>query len=350
MIEYVKTAAKRGLDASALPLAGDFVPNSFEARERGLPMNVFGGIEAGGTKFVCGIGTGADDLQVARIATETPEATIANAVAFFQERAAGRLQAIGIGSFGPVDLHPESATFGYITSTPKLAWRNCDLVGAIRAALRVPVGFDTDVNAAALGEARWGAAQGLSDFLYLTVGTGIGGGEMVNGRVLHGLMHPEMGHIRIPHDLARDPYRGCCPYHGDCLEGLASGPAMEERWGVAADRLPPEHPGWQLEAHYLALALNTWVCTLSPRRLLLGGGVMQQPHLFDMIRKELTEILNGYIQMSEITEDNEQFVTAPRLGARAGVLGALVLAEQAFRGLPADAASSGAAVWAGENE
>jgi fructokinase len=202
------------------------------------------------------------------------------------------------------------------------------------------VGFDTDVNAAALGEARWGAAQGLSDFLYLTVGTGIGGGAVVNSRVLHGLLHPEMGHIRIPHDLTKDPYRGCCPYHGDCLEGLASGPAMEERWRAPADRLPVGHAAWRLEAHYLALALNTWVCTLSPQRVLLGGGVMQQPHLFDMIRKELAEILNGYIQMTEITEANDRFVTAPQLGARAGVLGALALAEQVF----------GAAVCGGENK
>lgn len=294
-------------------------------------MDLFGGIEAGGTKFVCGIGTGPDDLRIARIATESPETTIANTVAFFREHAGNRLRAVGIGSFGPVDLHSESRTFGYITSTPKLAWRNFDLVGSIRTALGVPVGFDTDVNAAAVGEARWGAAQGLSDFLYLTVGTGIGGGALVHGAVLHGLLHPEMGHIRIPHDLSKDPYPGCCPYHGDCLEGLASGPAMEERWGIPAHLLPADHPAWRLEAHYLALALNTWVCTLSPRRLLLGGGVMQQPHLFDMIRRELAELLNGYIQMSEITEENNCFVMAPRLGARAGVLGSLVLAEQALR-------------------
>lgn len=309
-------------------------------------MNLLGGIEAGGTKFVCGIGTGPENLEVFRIATESPDATVANAVEFFRERAGDRLQAVGIGSFGPVDLHSDSPTFGYITSTPKLNWRNFDLVGAIRNALHVPVGFDTDVNAAALGEARWGAAQDVSDFVYLTVGTGVGGGAVVQGNVLHGLLHPEMGHIRIPHNFTRDPYRGGCPYHGDCLEGLASGPAIEQRWGAPADRLPADHPAWSLEAHYLALALNAWVCTLSPKRLLLGGGVMQQPHLFGLIRRELADILNGYIQMSEITEENDRFVTAPRLGARAGVLGALVLAEQAHRA----ATSSNAEVWAGEHE
>jgi fructokinase len=236
---------------------------------------------------------------------------------------------VGIGSFGPVDLHPESPAYGHITSTPKPGWRNCDLAGVVRRALAVPVGFDTDVNAAALGEARWGAAQGLSDFLYLTVGTGIGGGAIVHGRVLHGLLHPEMGHIRIPHDLAEDPYRGCCPYHGDCLEGLASGPAIAARWGVPASDLPPGHPAWALEAHYLALALVVWVCTLSPKRIVLGGGVMQQSHLFDLIRTELARLLNGYIQVRELSDGLDRFVIPPQLGPRAGILGALVLAEAA---------------------
>jgi fructokinase len=183
------------------------------------------------------------------------------------------------------------------------------------------VAFDTDVNGAALGEARWGAAQGVSDFLYLTVGTGIGGGAMVNGRLLHGLGHPEMGHIRIPHDAARDPFPGVCPFHGDCLEGLASGPAIQARWGVPAPELPPDHAAWALEAHYLALALANWMYTLSPKLILIGGGVAEQSQLFDQIRQELAGILNGYIQGCEIA--------APGLGSRAGVLGALALAEQA---------------------
>lgn len=290
---------------------------------------MFGAIEAGGTKFMCGTGTGPDDLATLQLPTTSPEATVEAAIAFLRGQRGQRLWAVGIGSFGPVDLHAASPTYGYITSTPKLAWANFDLAGAVRKALDVPVGFDTDVNAAALGEARWGAAQGLSDFLYLTVGTGIGGGAIVHGRVLHGLLHPEMGHIRIPHDAAQDPYPGCCPYHGDCLEGLASGPAMEARWGMPARALPPGHPGWALEAHYLALGLATWVCTLSPQRIILGGGVMQQPHLFDLIREELQRLLNGYIQTGEVTRGLDRFVIPPRLGSRAGVLGALVLAEQA---------------------
>jgi fructokinase len=224
-------------------------------------------------------------------------------------------QAVGIASFGPVDL----AT-GHITSTPKAGWRNYDLAGTVRQALGVPIAFDTDVNGAALGEARWGAAQGISDFIYLTVGTGIGGGALVNGRPLHGLAHPEMGHIRIPHDLARDPFPGVCPFHGDCLEGLAAGPAIQARWGKPAPELPADHPAWALEAHYLALALADWMYTLSPKLILIGGGVAEQAHLFPKIRGELSGILNGYIQSCEIAP--------PGLGSRAGVLGAMALAEQ----------------------
>jgi fructokinase len=185
----------------------------------------------------------------------------------------------------------------------------------------VPLAFDTDVNAAALGEAKWGAAKGLSDFLYITVGTGIGGGAVAGGAVVHGLVHPEMGHMRVPHDLQRDPFPGCCPYHGDCLEGLASGPAMEARWDSKADRLPPSHPAWKLQAHYLALAVNNWICVLSPQRIILGGGVMQQQHLFPLIRAELDCLLNGYAAAADLAP--------PELGVRAGVLGALVLAGQA---------------------
>jgi fructokinase len=290
---------------------------------------MFGAIEAGGTKFICGIGSGPDDLETASIPTTSPEATLDAVVAFFRRRAGGHLKAVGIASFGPVDLHPESPTYGHITSTPKLGWQNCDLAGYVRRELGVPVGFDTDVNGAALGEARWGAAKGLSDFLYLTIGTGIGGGAMVAGRLLHGLLHPEMGHIRIPHDRARDPFPGHCPYHGDCLEGLASGPAMQARWDTAAQSMPPDHPAWALEAEYLSLGLVNWICTLSPRRVLLGGGVMQQPALFGLIRAEVARLLNGYIQAREICDGMDEFIQPPGLGVDAGVLGALVLAEQA---------------------
>lgn len=292
-------------------------------------MSVFGSIEAGGTKFVCGIGTGPGDLKTTQFPTTQPGATIETAVNWFREQAGSRLLAVGIGAFGPLDLNLGSPTFGYITSTPKLAWQNCNIAGAVRTALGVPVGIDTDVDAAVLGEARWGAAQGLSDSLYLTVGTGIGGGAIVNGHVLHGMLHPEMGHIRVPHDMAKDPYPGNCPFHGDCLEGLACGPAMEARWGVKARELAADHPAWALEAHYLALALTSWVCTLSPKRIVLGGGVMQQPQLFDMIRAELARLLNDYIRTPEVTVDMKHYVVPPQLGSRAGVLGALVLAEQA---------------------
>jgi fructokinase len=292
---------------------------------------VFGAIEAGGTKFVCGVGTGPADLKTKEFPTTSPEATIAAAAEFIREEARDQLRGVGIASFGPVDLDRSSPSYGHITSTPKLSWQNYDIAGAVAGALRTPIGFDTDVNGAALGEARWGAGQGLSDFVYLTVGTGIGGGAMAGGALLHGLMHPEMGHIRIPHDLARDPYPGACPFHGDCLEGLASGPAMNERWGVSGRDLPPDHPGWELEAHYLALGLANWVCSLSPKRFILGGGVMAQGHLFDRVRRELGRLLNGYIRVREITDCMDRYVVPPQLGARAGVLGALALAEQAVQ-------------------
>jgi fructokinase len=280
-------------------------------------LNIFGAIEAGGTKFVCGIGTGPDDLRTTRIQTSSPEATVAAAVAWLCEQAGGRLSAVGIGSFGPVNLRT-----GTITTTPKAAWRNYDLAGSVRQRLGVPVRLDTDVNAAVLGEARWGAARGVSNCLYLTIGTGIGGGAMAGGEILHGLTHPEMGHIRIPHDAAKDPYRGCCPYHGDCLEGLASGPAIEGRWGAPGWDLPPGHPAWALEARYLALGIASYICVLSPERILMGGGVMRQAQLFEMVRGEVGRILAGYVQ--KLPD-----IRPPDLGEFSGVLGALALAESA---------------------
>jgi fructokinase len=191
----------------------------------------------------------------------------------------------------------------------------------------IPVAFDTDVNAAAFGEGKWGAAVGLEDFIYLTVGTGIGGGSISNGQPLHGLVHPEMGHIRIPHDWNRDPYAGYCTYHGDCFEGLASGPALTARWGESANMLPADHPAWELEAHYIALALQSFICTLSPRKIILGGGVMQQSHLFPMIRKETQTLLKSYIHAPEILEKIDEYIVPPGLGSRSGVLGAIALAQ-----------------------
>ncbi len=268
-------------------------------------------------------------LRTEQFPTSSPDVTLKGVSAFFKE-AGARVQAIGIGSFGPIDLHHSSPAYGRITSTPKPGWANFDLLRAVRGMLHVPIAFDTDVNAALVGEVRWGAAQGLSDAMYLTIGTGIGGGALVRGQIVHGLVHPEMGHLRIPHDLARDPFRGACSYHGDCLEGLASGPAMQARWGRPAGTLPPDHPAWELEAHYLALGLVNLTVTLSPQRILMGGGVMQQPHLFEMVRNEFARVLNKYIQHSEVIDHLDRFIQPPALGSRAGILGALVLAEQAL--------------------
>jgi fructokinase len=284
-------------------------------------MDIFGGIEAGGSKFVCGFGTGPEDIITTQIPTTAPEATIAATISWFHGHASKQLTAIGIGSFGPVDLNPRSTSYGHITSTPKAAWRNFDLAGAIGKGLGVPVRFDTDVNAAIFGEARWGAARNISDCLYLTVGTGIGGGAIVSGQLLHGIAHAEMGHIRIPHDRVRDPFPGACPYHGDCLEGLASGPAIEARWGAPASALPPDHPAWALESQYLAYGIANFACTLSPERILLGGGVTRQSQLYEMIRTEAACLLAGYI--SKPPE-----VIPPQLGSLSGVLGAIALAEQ----------------------
>lgn len=279
---------------------------------------------------MCATGTGPDDLRTFSIPTTTPEPTIGQAIDWLRSESAGTLAAVGIASFGPVDLDPASPTWGYITSTPKAGWQNCDLAGMVGRALNTPIGFNTDVNAAAMAEGRWGAATDVSGCLYITVGTGIGGGAVHEGRLLHGLTHPEMGHIRIPHDFAADPFAGLCPFHGDCLEGLASGPAIRARWRCPAVELPADHPAWRLEAHYLALAATNFVCTLSPARLILGGGVMKQAQLFGMVRTELAALLNGYIQTPQLLTGLDRFIVPPGLGDNAGVLGALILAEQAF--------------------
>lgn len=295
--------------------------------------NLIGGIEAGGTKFVCAVGTGPDDIRAeTRFPTTTPDETLGRALDFFrgQQEEHGELAAVGVASFGPVDPDPHSEKWGYITTTPKPRWADTDVAGAIKDALSAPVGFDTDVNGAALGERRWGAAQGLDTFIYLTIGTGIGGGAMVNGRLLHGLVHPEMGHIALPHDWEQDPYEGKCPYHGDCLEGMAAGPAIAERWDEKGQNLPADHPAWELEAHYLALALRTFICTLSPQRIIMGGGVMEQPQLFPLVRQKTLEYLNGYVQHPAILENIESFIAPPGLGGKAGVLGAIALGQDAL--------------------
>lgn len=290
---------------------------------------MYGGIEAGGTKFVCAVGRDPGDLHAeTQIPTTTPNETLDRVISFFREQCSKMpIAKIGIGAFGPLDLNPKSSTFGYITSTPKPGWSNVDLIGTIQRGLEIPVRIDTDVNAAALGEYRWGTAQGLDTFVYLTIGTGIGGGGMCGGRLLHGLIHPEMGHIRVPHDWTRDPFPGICPFHGDCLEGLASGPALESRWRQAGETLPPDHPAWELQAQYLALALVNFTCTLSPQRIVLGGGVMEQHQLLVLIRKKFQELLNGYIRASAILERIDDYIVPPGLGQRVGVLGAIALAQ-----------------------
>jgi fructokinase len=292
-----------------------------------------GAIEAGGTKFVCAVGTPQGELiRETRIPTSSPAETLEQVVAFFRSHGEA-LAAVGIASFGPVELNPSSPAYGFITSTPKVGWRNFDLRGAVRAALAVPAAFTTDVNAAALAESRWGAAQGLRTSMYVTVGTGIGGAAIIDGSILHGFSHPEMGHIRVPHDVIRDPFRGICPFHGDCLEGLASGPALEARWRASAPELAPDHPAWPLEAEYLALACVNWICTLSPGRIVLGGGLMR-PHLFPLVREHVATLMNRYIDAPELANGIDQYVVPSALAGRAGVLGALLLAsEQA--GLPA---------------
>jgi fructokinase len=279
-------------------------------------VSVYGGIETGGSKWELAIGTGPDDLRAtATIPTTGPEETIDRAIAFFEQ--GGPVDAIGIGSFGPVDKKPGSPTWGFITSTPKPGWAHTDVGQKVRRRLAAPVVFDTDVNAAALGEHRWGAARGLATFCYVTIGTGIGGGGMAHSQLLDGLVHPEIGHMRIPHDLDRDPFGGVCPFHGDCWEGLASGRAIEARDGEA---------DWELEAHYLALGLVSVILVLSPERIVIGGGVMRQPGLIELVRHEITALLNGYLPGFD---GRRGYLTLPGLGSRSGVLGAIALAESA---------------------
>jgi fructokinase len=284
----------------------------------------FGGIEAGGTNWRCAVGTGPDDLRAEQtIPTTTPQETIDQVVAFFERE--GPVVAIGIGSFGPVDAKVSSPTWGHITTTPKPGWAHTDVGQEIQRRLSAPVVFDTDVNAAALGEHLWGAAQGLDTFCYITVGTGIGGGGMARGKLLHGLVHPEFGHLRIPHDLEADPFPGVCPYHGDCWEGLASGPAIAARWGRPAGELGGDEAVWELEARYLALGLVCVICVLSPERIVIGGGVMSTPGLLPLVHREVGALMNGYLDNAALGEGIADYVTLPRLGSLSGVLGGIGL-------------------------
>lgn len=284
---------------------------------------MLGAIEAGGTKFVCAIGDAQGNIiERIQIPTTVPEETMEEVINFFQKYP---IKSIGIGSFGPIDVNVESPTYGYITSTPKTAWKDYPFVQAIRQAFDIPVSFNTDVNAAALGEAKLGAAKGLDSCLYITVGTGIGAGAVVQGKLLQGLTHPEMGHILVRRH-PEDHYVGKCPYHKDCLEGLAAGPGIEERWGEKGIQLAVREEVWDLEGYYIAQALMQYILILSPKKIILGGGVMKQKQVFSYIHKHLAELVKGYVQLPELSD----YIVSPELGDNAGITGSLMLAQEAL--------------------
>lgn len=289
----------------------------------------FGAIEAGGTKFVCMVGKNPEDiLKEERISTTSPEETIKKVLDFFLPFSYNnQLAAVGIASFGPVDLNLTSDTYGFITTTPKPGWKFVDLKGKIQRALGVPVAFETDVNAAAFGEQFWIEKNRLLDpFLYITIGTGIGVGVIVNGSLLHGLVHTEAGHMLIPHDRKKDPFPGVCPFHGDCWEGLASGLSLEKRWVQKPEAIPESHYAWELEVEYLSYALVNLIYCYSPRRIILGGGVAHHAGLHQAVRNEVQHINQKYLQVPLIIKNIDDYILPPYLGNRSGVLGAIALA------------------------
>lgn len=283
-----------------------------------------GALEAGGTKMRCAIGdeTGRIFEQIS-IPTETPDVTVPRLLEFFEER---EIDALGIACFGPIELDKNAANYGCITSTPKAAWRDYNIVERFEHALHCPVGFDTDVNGSVLGEVTFGQAKGKSCVMYLTVGTGVGAGIYIEGKLLHGMLHPEAGHVLIQ-KRADDPYEGKCPYHRDCLEGLAAGPAIEERWGEKAKELAGRPEVWDLEADYIAQALVGYILTLSPEMIILGGGVMHQEQLFWLIREKVTKLLGGYLQTEEL-KDMEHYIVPDSLHDDQGLMGCLELARR----------------------
>nr|WP_300769668.1 ROK family protein [uncultured Acetatifactor sp.] len=288
---------------------------------------LIGGIEAGGTKMVCAVG---DENGVVKdrtsFPTRQPEETFADMIAYYRN---WDIQALGIGCFGPLDLNRQSRTYGYITKTPKPGWGNCDIVGAFKDALGVPVGFDTDVNGAVLGEVTWGAAKGLDSAIYITIGTGVGVGVYVNGGLLHGLVHPEGGHILLIRH-PKDTYEGKCPFHKNCVEGLAAGPSIEARWGKKAAELADRDEVWEMEAYYIAQAITDYILSYSPQKIILWGGVMHQEKLFGMVRKEVLNLLNGYVAHEMITEHIDQYIVPPALGEDPGIMGAIKLGLDAL--------------------
>jgi len=283
-----------------------------------------GALEAGGTKMVCAIGDELGNIfDKITIPTESPDITMPKMIEYFKN---GHVDALGIGCFGPICLDKSDEHYGFITSTPKLAWRSYDIAGIMGTSLGVPVGFDTDVNAACLGEVTFGSAQGLSDVVYLTVGTGLGAGIYSGGRLLHGNLHPEAGHL-ILRRHPMDTYEGKCPYHKDCFEGLASGPALGERYGKSAAEIT-DPAVWQMEAYYIAQALVTYILVLAPQKIILGGGVMHKSVLFPLIREAVTSMLGGYIVTREL-KDMDNYIVPSSLDDEQGIKGCLVLGHGA---------------------
>jgi len=284
-----------------------------------------GALEAGGTKMVCAIGDEKGHIfDKISIPTLTPADSMPEMIEYFSKN---NIDALGIGSFGPIDLNKSSSAYGYITSTPKKAWTNYNIVGNFTKRLGCPIGFDTDTNAAALGEACFGITKGLDASMYITIGTGIGVGIFIENKLLHGMLHPEAGHILLAKHPS-DTYKGKCPFHSNCFEGLASGPAIEERYGAKADTLSDRKDVWELEAFYIAQALVNYTLTVSPKRIVLGGGVMHQKQLFPLVRTQFARMMNGYIKTKEL-KDLEYFIVPSVLKDNQGILGCFKLAEEA---------------------
>jgi fructokinase len=290
-------------------------------------------LESGGTKMVAALASGPDDILAReRIPTTTPEETISALIAFFKKASSqfGQPEALAIGTFGPADLDPNSPTYGHITNTPKPGWSHTDLLGPLQKALGVPTVFDTDVDAALFGETTWGAAQGLKNAAYFTIGTGIGGAVMIDGHLIHGAGHPEMGHMRLKRN-PDDHFAGNCPFHHDCLEGLASGPAIQNRWKTSAEDLAPDHAAWTFQADYLAQACLNVLTIAPPQKIILGGGVMHQEHLFPLIRSRLSDLLQEYLSYAGL-KDMDSFIVPPALGDNAGLLGCVALGQRLLAG------------------
>ncbi len=287
----------------------------------------YGAVEAGGTKIVCGIGDHSGKLlETTTLRTRHPDQTVREIRAYFQAHPVAR---IGIAAFGPVELNPTAGTYGTLLNTPKIAWRGFNWFHNLQDLLGVPVSIETDVNAALLAEHAWGAAMDVHNALYVTVGTGIGGGVMIQEQPVHGLLHPEMGHVTVRR-LAQDTFPGLCPHHHDCLEGLASGPALGARWHQAPEQLPRHHLAWDWEAYYLAQSLATYLYVLSPERIILGGGVMQQTTLLPLIRQRVWQMLNGYLARPQLQPDKiDTYLVPPALGSQTGLYGGLWLAMHA---------------------